>query len=71
MAGLVTGGDLLEQLGGRDLGDEVLLPAVMLRHEGDLFLDGTALADLARRLGRPVRPVKNDGFELLDALLGK
>ena len=71
VAGLVTGEDLTGQLKGRDPGDELLFPSVMLRHEGDLFLDGLSMAELAEALGLPVRPVNNDGFQLLEAMLGE
>ncbi len=71
VAGLVTGGDLIAQLKGRHLGDELLIPRVMLRHEGDLFLDDTSLEDVERELSISVRVVSNDGYELLDAVLGE
>lgn len=70
VAGLLTGGDLIAQLKGKDLGEELLLPAVMLRREGDVFLDDLSPADVERALQIPVRPVPNDGGELLDAMLG-
>ena len=71
MAGLVTGGDLAAQLGGLDLGEELLLPASMLRHQRDLFLDGMTVEELSAALSVPVRLVENDGFQLLDAMLGR
>ncbi len=71
VAGLVTGGDLIEQLKGRELGDELLIPRVMLRHEGDLFLDDVSLEDVEKELGITVRTVPNDGYELLYAVLGE
>ena len=71
VAGLITGTDLVKQLKGRDLGEELLLPANMLRHETDKFLDDMTLEELSSQLGVPVRPVENDGFQLLDALLGR
>ncbi len=70
VAGLVTGGDIIKQLKGKTLGEELLIPSVMLRHEGDIFLDGVSLDDLEKALGVKVRPVKNDGYELLDAIIG-
>lgn len=70
VAGLVTGGDILNQLQGRPLGDELLLPAVMLRHEGDLFLDDVSLTDLEKKLGVPVTVVGEDGAELLEKIYG-
>ena len=70
VAGLVTGGDIIRQLRGQNLGDALLIPAVMLRHEGDIFLDDVSVEDLERELGVPVIPVNNDGYELLEAVLG-
>lgn len=70
VAGLVTGGDLIAQLKGRDIGGRLLIPAVMLRHEGDLFLDGKSVDDIEKELAVEVVVVPNDGYELLDALLG-
>lgn len=70
VAGLVTGGDLIRQLKGKELGDELLIPACMLRAEGDLFLDDVSLDDVIKALGVPVHPVPNDGAVLLHAVLG-
>lgn len=71
VAGLVAGRDLTAQLADRNLGDQLLLPSVMLRRERDLFLDNTPLEDVEQSLGVPIRMVDNDGFVLLDALLGR
>ena len=70
VSGLVTGTDLIEQLSSVDLGDELLIPACMLRREGDLFLDDVSLQDVEAALKVPVRPVPNDGYAFLDAILG-
>ncbi len=70
VAGLLTGKDLLAKLKGKDLGDELLIPRCALRNEGDLFLCGMHVDELSRALGVPVRPVGNDGYEFLHALLG-
>ena len=70
VAGLLTGKDVAEQLSGKELGDEVLIPAAMLRAEGDLFLCGMTPEELAERLGAPLCAVNGDGRELLAALLG-
>jgi NifB/MoaA-like Fe-S oxidoreductase len=71
VAGLVTGGDIVRQLEQPERFQELLIPSVMLRHEGDLFLDGMSLDELTEQLGIPVRVVANDGFELLDAMLNR
>ena len=70
VAGLLTGRDVSEQLCGQALGDELLFPAVMLRADGDVFLDDMTPEELSRRLGVPVRAVGSDGAELLRAFLG-
>lgn len=70
VAGLLTAGDIIAQLKGRELGEQLLLPAVTLRAEGDLFLDGLSPEDVSRELSVPVCFVKNDGNELYSALLG-
>ena len=71
VAGLVTAADIKEQLKGENLGEELLIPAVMLRKEGDMFLDSITLNELSRDLGVKITPVDNDGYSLIDALLGK
>ena len=70
VAGLITGQDLLAQLEGLDLGRELLIPANMLRHEQDRFLDDLTLEQVQETLGVPALPVENDAFELLARMLG-
>ena len=70
MAGLVTGRDLLEQLKGVSC-ERVLIPDVMLRHEGDRFLDDTTPEELAEALGVEVEVIAAEGEELLYALRGE
>lgn len=70
VAGLITGGDVIEQLNGKDLGDELLFPSVMLRADGDVFLDDMTPDELGARLGVPVRATESDGAKFVSALLG-
>ena len=70
VAGLITGGDAVEQLYGKELGDELLFPSVMLRADGDVFLDDMTPAELSARLGIPVRATESDGAKFVSALLG-
>ena len=70
VAGLLTGKDIAEQLGGTLSCDELLLPAATLRAEGDLFLCGMTPDELSEKLGAPLRFVTNDGAALIDAILG-
>ncbi len=57
VAGLITGGDLLEQLQGKNLGDTLFLPAAMLRAGSDVFLDNLSLKDVSSRLGVDIEVV--------------
>jgi putative radical SAM enzyme (TIGR03279 family) len=57
VTGLLTGQDLLDELPGRDLGDRVLIPSVMLKHDEDKFLDDVTLSQLAEKLQIPFIPV--------------
>ncbi len=70
VAGLVTGGDLLEQLRGKALGERLLIPSSMLRSGERVFLDDVSVDDVERELNVSVVPVPQDGYELLDAMLG-
>ncbi len=71
VAGLLCGADILSGLEGKELYDEVLIPAVTLRSEGDLFLDDMSVEELSSRLNTKITPVENDGYILLDTILGK
>ncbi|WP_027363382.1 DUF512 domain-containing protein [Desulfotruncus alcoholivorax] len=51
VAGLLTGRDLQSSLSGRDLGEVLFVPKVMLRRDDDVFLDDMTVADLAAGLG--------------------
>lgn len=70
VSGLVTGRDLIAQLKAQPLGDRLLFPSSMLRHEGDLFLDDVTPEEVAKQLEVSAIPVPNDGCALLEALTG-
>lgn len=71
VAGLITGGDLIRQLSGQEIGKRLLIPVNMLRHGGDVFLDDLRVEDVEEALGVTVTVVEQDGFDLLDAMLGR
>ena len=71
VAGLICGEDYYNALKDLDLGEELLIPAVSLRHEGDMFLDDVTLDELSERLNIKITPVRNDGYELLSKIAGK
>lgn len=51
VAGLLTGRDLQSGLSGRDLGEVLFIPEVMLRRDDDVFLDDMTVAELGSSLG--------------------
>ena len=71
VAGLVTGGDIIKQLSGKELGERILIPRNMLRQGEGVFLDDVTVDELSARLGVPVRIVEQDGGDLADAVFGK
>ncbi len=71
VSGLVTGGDLIEQLKGENLGARLVIPSSMLRFENDLFLDDVSTDDVEKALGIELVPVNNNGNDLVKAIVGK
>ena len=71
VAGLLTATDVIDQLKGLELGDELLFPQSMLRAEGDVFLDDVTPKQLSERLGGiPVYPCARDGADFIRCVLG-
>ena len=70
VSGLVTGTDITQQLKNLNLGDELLIPSVMLRRAGDIFLDDMSKDEVSKILNIPICTVNNNGEELLNAILG-
>ncbi len=69
VAGLLTGKDLYEQLEGKDLGEELMIPSVTLRDGEDVFLCGMTLTELSDKLGVKITPQSADGAEFIRTLL--
>ena len=70
VAGLVTGKDIIEQLKGKELGDELLIPSNILRFERDLFLDDTSVEELSKELSVKVKICEPDGYSFVECLVG-
>lgn len=69
VTGLLTGQDLIQGLGDRDLGDGLLLPRVMLKFDEPKFLDDVTLDEVSQALNIPIYPVQ-DTETLLDLCIG-
>ncbi|MBU6185751.1 MAG: TIGR03279 family radical SAM protein [Synechococcales bacterium] len=63
VTGLLTGYDLIHGLQGRELGDKILLPSVMLKHGEDRFLDDMTLSEVQSQVNKPIQIV--DGIPML------
>ncbi len=72
VAGLITGGDIINQLSDKKgmLGDRLLITESMIKADSDLFLDDMTICDVEQALDVKIKVVANDGYELLDAILG-
>lgn len=68
VSGLVTGQDLVAQLQGKELGERLLIPVNMLRHQENVFLDGMTVEQAEQALGVPIVAVEQDGGALADAI---
>ncbi|WP_267383398.1 TIGR03279 family radical SAM protein [Cyanobacterium sp. uoEpiScrs1] len=57
VTGLLTGEDLLNQLQGKDLGNGILLPSIMLKYNDIYFLDDMTVEELAQQLNVRIFPI--------------
>ncbi len=66
VAGLVTAGDIINQVKDLSAYDKALIPDVMLRsHDEKVFLDDISLEELSDKLNVKIIPVCSSGAELL------
>ena len=71
VTGLLTGQDLLDGLMGQDLGDELLLPSVMLRQGQPVFLDDMTLETVQAQIPVPIRVVHGAADIVASVLISK
>ncbi|MEZ4357128.1 MAG: DUF512 domain-containing protein [Eubacteriales bacterium] len=71
VSGLITGGDLNNQLLNKPLGKELIIPDCMLRDRKDTFLDDVTVDELSESLNVKVCPVKADGESFVLSVLGQ
>jgi putative radical SAM enzyme (TIGR03279 family) len=70
VTGLLTGSDILHSLQGKNLGEGLLVPKLMLKHDTTQFLDDMTLEQVAEGLNCPVHPVGGGPKDLIQACLG-
>ena len=69
ITGLITGQDIIEQLSGIELGEELIIPKVMLKSDEDVFLDDSTLCDVEEKLGVKIIKTSNTGYGFIKAIL--
>lgn len=70
VSGLLCGCDIISQLKDKELGDTLIITKNMFRDGENVFLDDTTTEDIEKALGIKIIAVGDDGYELLDAILG-
>ena len=68
VAGLITGADLLDQLKGRDLGQAILLPDVMLKEGDHVFLDDITVEQLQKQLKIEIVVIESTPWGILEGM---
>ncbi len=69
VSGLLTGIDIIQQLQGEDLGDEILLPMNLLRSGEETLLDDLTATDIEKALQVKASVVKSTGQALIRNIL--
>ncbi len=69
VAGLLTGQDIMKQLKGKELGDYLMLPDVLLRNGENVLLDDITVDDIKNTLQTEIRIVQSDGKSLINAIV--
>lgn len=70
VSGLLTGQDIIAQLKGRNLGDEIRLPESVVRAGTDVFLDDIKVSEVSDALQVRVVTIKSNGYDFVDSCLG-
>ena len=71
VTGLLTGQDIIAQLKGKELGEELLLPVNVLRSGENVLLDDVTTQDISKALQVPVNIVKSSGYDFRETILGR
>lgn len=69
VAGLLTGTDIIEQLKGKNLGEYLLLPDVLLRSQEEVLLDDITVKDIEIALQKKIHIVQSDGTSLINNMI--
>lgn len=70
VSGLLTGGDMYDQLKDKELGSVLLIPSNTLKADEDIFLDDMTPGELSEKLGVRIFPSPDNGAGFIRAILG-
>jgi len=70
VSGLLTGKDIINQLKGKELGDELIIPSCMLKSDEPVFLDDIHICEMQEKLNVSVVVSQVDGKDFIDKVLG-
>ena len=69
VSGLITGQDIINQLKGKPLGNELILPVNMFRSGEEVFLDDVTKSDVEKALGVCVRIQEASGYDFVNDIV--
>ena len=69
VSGLLTGGDIMRQLKGKELGERLLLPENVLRSGERVLLDDVTVEEMEKTLQVKIDIVKSSGYDFVEAVL--
>jgi len=70
VTGLLTGQDIVQQLSGKDLGEELFIPETMLKADEDIFLDDYSVKMVEEQLNIKLTVVKNNARDFILKVTG-
>ena len=71
VTGLVVGSDIINQVKGKDLGEYIVIPEVMLKEDDDIFLDDTKLVEVAEALNTNIVVSSGSARGFIEAIIEK
>ena len=69
VSGLLTGGDIIKQLKGLELGEYLILPDSLLRNGETILLDDIYVSDIENELGIKIKIAFNSAESLIEKIM--
>ncbi|MDI3312260.1 MAG: DUF512 domain-containing protein, partial [Thermoanaerobacterium sp.] len=71
VSGLITGGDIINQLKGKINGETLIIPDCMIKEGTDSFLDDVTIDDVEKELNTKVLVSEVDGKKFIQKIIGR